>query len=72
MRLFEQEVRVVKPNFRYWMTVASLDDGLRYGKYVSDFLFSKMWKDASLVAFPSFYNPDTRLFTGTQKLKLLQ
>ena len=72
MRLFEQEVRTIKPNFRYWMTVASLDDGLRYGKYVSDFLFSKMWKDASLVAFPSFYNPDTRLFTGTQKLKLLQ
>ena len=72
MRLFEAEVRLKKPNFRYWMTVASLDDGLRYGGYVSNFLFTKMWKDASLVSFVSFYNPITRTFKNEQKLNLLQ
>lgn len=70
MRLFEQEVRKTIPNFRYWMTVASLDDGIRYGEYVSNFLFTKMWRNASLVAYPSFY--DKSDFTVNNKLMLLK
>jgi hypothetical protein len=70
MRIFEQEVRKKKPDFKYWVTVASLDDSLRYGEYVSSFLFGKMWRDCSLLAFPSFYEKGN--FSNTQKLTLLQ
>lgn len=70
MRLFEKEVQKIKPDFKYWVTIAGLDDGMRYGDYVSNFLFTKMWQNNTLVAFPIFYEKGN--FTNTQKLELFK
>jgi hypothetical protein len=70
MRLFEKEVQQTKPDFKYWVTIAGLDDGMRYGDYVSNFLFTKMWQNNTLVAFPMFYEKGN--FTNTQKLELFK
>lgn len=58
MRLFEKQVRSTNPDFTYWMTVAALDDSARYGDYVGNILFTRMWRDATLVAYPFFHGRD--------------